>query len=324
MLAVAPQYAASGAAPKGLTEFFRFRFAPTVGEAHEDGVFPLFIEPIGEGSREETWHTGGSISSGSSADIRFMESRFYLAAHQQIELTSTGPIGEVAYDAYRRLLALARRRGYPNLLRVWNLFPGINVGGGDQERYRQFSLGRARALDALGYHERKLPAGTAIGTDPGTPLTISLLASKAQIHAVENPRQTSAYRYPRQFGPRSPAFSRAVLLESEDWQQLLISGTASIVGHESRHDDSVGRQIDETFRNIQALIAQAAIQSGRSPATLDGRGTSLRVYLRRREDLPAARAALAAHVGAQRSVLFLRGDICRRELVIEVEAACLF
>ena len=39
-----------------------------------------------------------------------------------------------------------------------------------------------------------------------------VLAGRAHAgHAVENPRQVSAYRYPRQYGPQPPRFARAML-----------------------------------------------------------------------------------------------------------------
>ncbi|MGH8495490.1 MAG: hypothetical protein ACREVN_05095 [Gammaproteobacteria bacterium] len=321
-LAVVPQR--EGAAPPaGLTEFFRFRFGSTATQQPDDPVFPLFIERLGDAPLDEVWYTGGQVTGGQWAGIRFVESGCYLAAHLRFDLSDAHRIDEVACQAYRRLLDLVRRRGYPNLLRVWNLFPGINAGDGDLERYRQFSLGRAHALDALGYRDRKLPAGTAIGTDPGTPLTVSLLAGALQSRAVENPRQTSAYRYPRQFGPRSPSFSRAVMLKLDGSHRLLISGTASIVGYESRHD-SVERQIRETFCNIEALVAHAAAQANCAATGLIDGDACFRLYLRRREDLPAAEAALSTHFAARKQIVFLRGDICRRELMLEVEGACGF
>ena len=46
---------------------------------------------------------------------------------------------------------------------------------------------------------------------------------------VENPRQVSAYRYPREYGPQSPTFARALLPPSPR-VPLLLSGTASIDG----------------------------------------------------------------------------------------------
>jgi len=48
-----------------------------------------------------------------------------------------------------------------------------------------------------------------------------LAASRAEPTALENPRQTSAYRYPRRYGPRSPAFARATLLPDRDGATLV-------------------------------------------------------------------------------------------------------
>jgi len=43
------------------------------------------------------------------------------------------------------------------------------------------------------------------------------------------------------------------------------------------------------------------------------------VYVRHRDDLARAQAALARHMQHPERVLFLRGDVCRRELDIELE-----
>ncbi|CAN5266626.1 pteridine-dependent deoxygenase [soil metagenome] len=319
VLAVLPADVEGASPPDGLTEFFGFRFGPGAIPVQDDHVFPLHIEPLVPGPRDETWYTTGQVDGGIIAGVQVVESAHYLAAHMQTDLTPDQDIDEVARESYRRLLTVARRRGYPHLLRIWNLFPDINAGEGDKEYYRQFSIGRGLALDALGYQEIQLPAGTAIGTDPGTPLTITLLAGKEPSRPVENPRQTSAYCYPRQFGPRSPSFSRGVLLKLCDRHELLISGTASIVGHESRHD-SVRQQIGETFRNIRALITQAEIIC--SSQQVGRRNACFRVYLRHREDLAAAQQALASYLQPREHVVFLRGDICRRELALEIEGVC--
>lgn len=308
----------AGRCPGGAGELFRFRFGAASSDRAEDGVFPLHLEPLGE-RLDEVWQVAGPVSAGELGDLHFTESRFHLAAQLRMELPARRPIEDIAYLAYRRLVEFVQRRGYPHLLRVWNLFPDINQGDGDGERYRQFSVGRALALDALGYREGALPAGTAIGSERGTPLTISLLAGKAVCRAVENPRQTSAWRYPRQFGPRSPSFSRSVLLDGGSARPLLVSGTASIVGHESLHAESLAGQFAETFRNLRALRKRALSQLDGARAAGVAPAASLRVYLRRREDLPAAKALLPS-VAVERLIV-LRGDICRRELMIEVEGA---
>jgi chorismate lyase/3-hydroxybenzoate synthase len=311
----------AGAAP-ALDELFRFRFAGTAADGAGEGVFPLHLEPLGGAPLDEAWCTAGEIGGGELGNLRFRQSRDHLAVHLRLDPPAARPLDEVAHGAYRQLISFARRRGYEHLLRVWNLFPDINSGEGDGERYRVFSAGRAVALDAFGYRDRRLPAGTAIGTEPGTPLTITLLAAAAPRRAVENPRQTSAYCYPRRFGPRSPSFSRAVLLRTGGARQLLVSGTASIVGYESLHGGSLAGQIAETFRNIRALCRQAQIDC-------DGAGggtavASLRMYLRRREDFEAASSLLPDCLESGERVICLRGDICRRELVLEVEGAYRF
>src|SRR5690606_13866131 len=73
---------------------------------------------------------------------------------------------------------------------------------------------------------------------------------------VENPRQVSAYRYPRQYGPTPPAFARAMLSPAK---QLLVSGTASVVGHASHHVGDAAAQLDETARNLDSLMRTAGI-----------------------------------------------------------------
>lgn len=178
------------------------------------------------------------------------------------------------------------------------------------------SASAARAVDAV--FNAPPPAATAIGTD-GEPhwLDVIALCSHQPGIALENPRQTPAWQYPREFGPVSPGFSRAAVIGSGDSQRLLVSGTASIVGHVSLHRGDIGAQVDETFANLAALLDIASTRSGQV-FTLDG-CESLRVYVRHRDDLARAQSALAKHVQHAERVLFLRGDVCRRELDIEIE-----
>jgi len=82
---------------------------------------------------------------------------------------------------------------------------------------------------------------------------VYFLASPARARALENPRQISAYRYPRDYGPDSPTFSRAAIAAATVGQQLFISGTASILGHESVHIGDAGAQARESAANIAAL-----------------------------------------------------------------------
>ena len=121
---------------------------------------------------------------------------------------------------------------------------------------------------------------------------------------IENPRQVSAYRYPREHGPASPSFSRAALGPDHT---LFVSGTASIVGHVSRHHSDPLAQLDETLRNLQALNALP-----------ESRSDLLKVYVRDPVHAALIRQRLLAWSAPQQTLL-LSADICRRELLLEIE-----
>ncbi len=235
---------------------------------------------------------------------------------ETVRVADADDIEAAAEEAYRRLLADVRGSAQPYLLRIWNYFPGINDGEGDGERYRRFCVGRARAVDAQ-FHDPP-PAATAIGSHgAGEGLHVVALCARQPGLALENPRQTPAWRYPREYGPVSPGFSRGALLGSGGDAVLLASGTASIVGHVSRHAGDLGAQLEESLANLAALLDEGSARSGQFFAL--ARCSALRVYLRRASDLDAARAAIRRRLGDAARVRYLLGDICRRELDVELE-----
>ena len=119
--------------------------------------------------------------------------------------------------------------------------------------------------------------------------------------------------------PRSPSFARGTLVRAGSGETFFISGTASIVGHQSMHVGDVGAQVEEALRNIEALIDSTRHDEGmrfQGLRDLD----NLKVYVRRAEDLPLVRQMLAGRLGSSAHVLYLQGDICRHELLVEIEA----
>ena len=74
---------------------------------------------------------------------------------------------------------------------------------------------------------------------------------------LENPRQVSAWRYPRQYGPQAPSFARGMLAAPGSSLPLLLSGTASVVGHATLHGEDTLRQLEETFANLDAGLQSA-------------------------------------------------------------------
>jgi enamine deaminase RidA (YjgF/YER057c/UK114 family) len=156
-----------------------------------------------------------------------------------------------------------------------------------------------------------------VGSRDGVP-QIFFLAARSPAQAVENPRQISAYAYPPVYGPRSPRFSRACLYGMEAAPVLLISGTASIVGHESRHPGDPAAQIAETLRNFAALIG--AVDGLGFPAAKGN--WAFKIFLRDPAHRDLVAAAMNRMFDPKFERLFLHADLCRAELLVEIEAVC--
>jgi chorismate lyase/3-hydroxybenzoate synthase len=223
--------------------------------------------------------------------------------------------------AYSRIFDFIDRRGYNHLLRVWNYIPRINAEVHGLERYVSFNIGRH---DAFAAKQRafgiETPAACALG-NRGDQLVIYFLASRQAGRRIENPRQISAFHYPPQYGPRSPIFARAMLLQTAAKPLLFVSGTASIVGHETQHAGDAPAQARETIANIQAVIAQA------QHAGLGAAGTSanllLKIYLRDPRDFTVVRHCVMQAFGPASRAVYLQADICRADLLLEIEAVYL-
>ncbi len=224
----------------------------------------------------------------------------------------------IAEKAYREIFAALQELGFPHLVRVWNYLAAINLVSHGLERYRQFNSARRAALLASGQTTSgNVPAACALGSLDGSPLAVYFLASRVEPAVIENPRQISAYEYPAQYGPK-PAFSRASALRNDAATLLFISGTASIVGHETRHVGDVAAQTRETLINIESLLEEAnRLCTG---ASFDIRTLAYKIYVRNAEDQPAVQAQLTAALGPEAQLLFLQADVCRQELLVEIEA----
>jgi chorismate lyase/3-hydroxybenzoate synthase len=135
---------------------------------------------------------------------------------------------------------------------------------------------------------------------------------------VENPRQVSAWRYPREYGPQPPSFARAMLPPTDSRMPLLLSGTASVVGHATMHAGALLAQLGETFANFDALLGAARVRQPALPAAF-GAGTRLKVYVRDRADMPAIAEALHARFGGRVPLFLLHAAICRRDLAVEID-----
>jgi chorismate lyase/3-hydroxybenzoate synthase len=283
--------------------------------ARGDDPFAIPCERLAGPAGEECWHAGELSESADTCGAAWAHGEHY--AMVALRVAENGDVEKAAQSAYERLITCVRPSAHPYMLRIWNYFGGINAGDGDSERYRRFCVGRAAGVD--GRFNDPPPAATAIGASASDGfLQVVALCARTPAIALENPRQTPAWRYPREYGPVSPGFSRGALLDADTAQpRLLASGTASIVGHVSQHADDVAAQLSESVGNLEALLAEGSARAQRE-FSLAG-CEALRVYLRDPADLARAQAAVAGTALPGGRVLYLHGDVCRRELSVELE-----
>jgi chorismate lyase/3-hydroxybenzoate synthase len=133
-----------------------------------------------------------------------------------------------------------------------------------------------------------------------------------------NPRQLNAYEYPDTYGPRSPSFARATFYRSETRSHLYIAGMASVVGHTSRHVGLPEEQTRETMQNLGALLGHAE-GAARMHFTGAQSAALYKVYVRDAAHLAKVREALRSGSLSSEQVLFLQGELCRKELLVEIE-----
>ncbi len=280
----------------------------------------------GEEALCEVWYSREVLESGCRNGIRYRQGETLLfgclTRNEAAEVTpmdASAPLQAATQAAYESVFELLESRGYRAILRFWNYFPGVNRVSHNLERYLQFNIGRQSAFLSHGRSViGDVPAACALGCADGG-LQIAFLAARAEPVGIENPRQISAYHYPDQYGPRSPTFSRASLVNLWGRDLLFISGTASIVGHQTLHAGDVGAQTRECLHNIAAVVAEA---NRRVPAAGFQLGDlAYKVYIRYREDLARVRHELIRFIGAPVSAVFLQADVCRADLLVEIEAS---
>jgi enamine deaminase RidA (YjgF/YER057c/UK114 family) len=221
--------------------------------------------------------------------------------------------------AYQDIFAVLEETQHRHLIRVWNYLPDINREADGDERYRHFNAARQCAFQNAGRSTvGTVPAACALGSPAGSPISIYFLASRRPPTMLENPRQTSAYFYPPKFGTYSPTFSRACLLSGSAGTNLFVSGTASIVGHETLHCGDVTAQTRETLTNIDALLDEANRVVGAAHYSLNS--LKFKVYVRRVSDFAATMRVLSAALDSSTTIVYLQADVCREDLLVEIEA----
>jgi len=217
-----------------------------------------------------------------------------------------------------------------HIVRQWNYIEDIafvNGQGGVHQNYQDFNDVRShfyeRGTFADGY-----PAATGIGMDTGGVVIDFIALSPSQqvsLKPIHNPGQIDAHRYSEQvlMGASTikctPKFERAKLISFDSSHYIYVSGTASILGEKTMHAGDVEKQTITTIENIYRLFSVENQKELGVPIDVEKiRFSHLRVYVKRQEDVPVVRKICREKLKSN-SYLFLESDVCREELLVEIE-----
>jgi len=179
--------------------------------------------------------------------------------------------------------------------------------------YEQFDI-----LPGQGNGRLRLPASTGIRGEvsTGAASALDLLAvvgqaeSRLPVKQLSNPGQQDAFQY-------GSAFSRGALLRQPEVSLIQVSGTAAIDEQgASLHPGDVRAQIDCTFDKIAALIAQEG-------ASLTDIAAAC-VFVKRPGDALVYQERAAARGLNHLPVVVMVADVCREELLFELDAEVAF
>ena len=266
----------------------------------------------------ECWQGMFEGSHEQNSDWVFYHNDQYLIAAVPHQGLADLPIDKATELAYTQIFKHIEAMGYPYLLRTWNYIPHITkVTTNGQNNYQLFCSGRTRAYDNSS-HKHDYPAATVAGTQQEG-VYIYFIASKTLGKGVENPQQISAFHYPIEYSEDPPLFSRALLHRNDVQEILFVSGTASITGHSTLHEGDVIRQLDVCLDNIRHLIDTAV--SSQQMNKLDVADmTQLKVYVKHASDFNAVQTYLDNVLGLNAATCYIQGDLCRDNLLVEIEA----
>lgn len=223
-----------------------------------------------------------------------------------------------------------------DIFRQWNYIPKITaVDENDYQHYQAFNDSRTEFYRVCDWSKKGYPAATGIGMDCGA-VTVDLIAvkplnNKMKIVPIDNDLQFAAHVYSQEVligaegdvveGRSTPKFERAKALGNiKDGYICFISGTAAIRGEDSMDSDDAATQTIQTMENIEHLISDHTCNKyGVELSSKEREIHSARAYVKFAEDTADIKRVTEDR-WKDTSVVYLLADVCREELLIEIEA----
>lgn len=262
----------------------------------------------------EVWTVDDDVARGVTENCHWSKTQSIISVAIWLTKEECTDIENATETAYIELLKFLKSEGYPHPFRFWNYIQNINLGTDDQEQYKLFCTGRLRAFEQSGITAEEYPSASALGHHTEGAVFYVLAANQPGTH-YRNSLQINAFQYPREYGASSPSFSRATELTLKEQNLFLISGTASIIGHQTIAQGDITGQVKTTITNITHLLTSKRRQNSEISII------SAKVYLRFTKDLEETQKLLE-DAFPKTEVIYIHAEICRSNLLVEVECFC--
>ncbi len=246
--------------------------------------------------------------------------------------------GKGAFEMMQRILE-KEHLDFSDVVRQWNYIENITgpaTTDPSKQNYQVFNdvrslfYGKNNFLN--GY-----PSATGIGTSAGG-IVIEFIAASGSdsftIKPVRNPVQTDAHQYsedvlvgkpiPETPVKTSPKFERGKFVSTNGYKTIYVSGTASITGEKTVYSGDVVKQTLTTVHNIQTLVSPENLEeSGCCPCPPNNHFSYIRTYVKNKTDMETVKAICEQSFRCD-CFQYLISDICREDLLVEIEGSIEF
>ena len=239
------------------------------------------------------------------------------------------------FDVANKILE-AENMSFKNVIRQWNYIENITNTtqnqSGEYQYYQIFNDTRA-----LFYENSQLrfdfPAATGIGCDTGG-FALELIALSSpdlfKSISIKSPVQKNAYEYSdgvligdaiHPVARQAPLFERAKMVMYKNSAIVYVSGTAAISGEKSVETRDPEHQTELTIQNIFELVTETNLRLNNIHRKVKTMSPSyVRAYVKNKDHNDLVDKICKKHF-AGTPLLLVQSDVCRDELLVEIEAA---
>lgn len=238
-------------------------------------------------------------------------------------------ISQQSNSVFQTIEAILRIENMPiySIVRQWNYIPEITLIENKFQHYQEFNDARAVFYEKSKW-DKGYPAATGIGTK-NAPLLVDVIAMQGHKDeiALVNSKQIDAHIYSDDvlLGAKgqllenraTPKFERAKLIIESSGASVFVSGTAAIMGEESLALDNAANQTEITIDHIEKLVEKGQLST--TSFSLKPKFELVRAYVKNMSDFNDVRRVCERRLPGV-PVVYVEADICRDELLVEIEA----